>query len=58
MTILAADEEREYLNPLSILAVDDDATSLLVIRGYLKSFGFSVVTVSGGVEALEILGER
>lgn len=51
-------QSRESLHPVSILAVDDDATSLLVIGSHLKRFGFTVVTASGGLEALDILGER
>ncbi|MEI7818246.1 MAG: sigma-54 dependent transcriptional regulator [Desulfuromonadales bacterium] len=42
----------------TILAVDDDATSLLVLGGFLKRFGFEVVTASGGVQALELLVQQ
>ena len=42
----------------TILAVDDDAISLGVLGGYLKRFGYSVVTASGGGEALELLAQR
>ena len=43
---------------LSILAVDDDETSLLVLSGHLKRFGFTVVTAPGGLQALDILRQR
>jgi len=49
---------RGFTLPASILAVDDDSTSLLVLGGYLKRFGFEVVTASGGIQALELLGQR
>ena len=39
----------------TILAVDDDKTSLLVLGGYLKRFGYDVVMASGGMQALELL---
>ena len=44
--------------PASILAVDDDATSLMVLAGHLKRFGFTVVTAPGGVQALEVLKQQ
>lgn len=42
----------------NILVVDDDATSLLMLEGFLKRFGYEVVTASGGKAALKLLGER
>ncbi|MDD2272811.1 MAG: sigma-54 dependent transcriptional regulator [Desulfuromonadaceae bacterium] len=51
-------EDRAVTKPPLLLLVDDDATSLLVLGGYLKRFGFAVVTASGGEQALELLGER
>jgi DNA-binding NtrC family response regulator len=45
-------------SPATILAVDDDATSLLVLGGALKRFGFEVVTAPGGGQALDLLGKR
>ncbi len=50
--------EKIHTRPASILVVDDDATSLLVLGGFLKRFGFDVVTASGGLQALDILGQR
>ncbi|MBV5340229.1 MAG: sigma-54-dependent Fis family transcriptional regulator [Deltaproteobacteria bacterium] len=58
MSISAPVEDRVDTNPALILAVDDDKTSLLVLGGHLKRFGITVVTASGGFEALELLGQR
>jgi DNA-binding NtrC family response regulator len=58
MTASVAVEDSVKQNQASILAVDDDATSLRVLSGYLKHFGFNVVTVSGGLAALELLRKR
>jgi len=41
------------LQPTRILTVDDDETSLRVLSGHLKHFGFDVTSASGGVQALE-----
>lgn len=41
----------------TILAIDDDVTSLKVLAGHLKHFGFTVVTASGGAAALELIGQ-
>jgi DNA-binding NtrC family response regulator len=41
----------------TILAVDDDSTSLQVLGGFLRKFGYEVTLASGGVQALKILSE-
>lgn len=46
------------LFPASILAIDDDPTSLQVIGGYLKKYGYKVTVASGGVRALELIAEH
>ncbi len=51
-------DDRVHTNTPLILIVDDDETSLLVLGGYLKRFGFAVATASGGVQALELLRQR
>ena len=58
MSTSAPVEDRVHTNPPLILIVDDDETSLLVLGGYLKRFGFAVATASGGVQALELLRQR
>jgi DNA-binding NtrC family response regulator len=58
MSISTPAEDRKDTNPALILAVDDDNTSLLVLGGHLKRFGFTVVIASGGLQALELLGQR
>jgi CheY-like chemotaxis protein len=40
--------------PVKILAVDDDATSLKIIEGILRSRGFQVFTAEDGPQAIEI----
>jgi DNA-binding NtrC family response regulator len=45
-------------SPATILAVDDDSTSLLALTAHLKRFGYAVVTATGGTQALEILGKQ
>jgi DNA-binding NtrC family response regulator len=45
-------------SPTTILAVDDDATSLLFLASCLERFGFDVVTATGGLQALELLGKQ
>lgn len=42
----------------TILAVDDDETSLRILNGCLKLLGFTVVTAPGGAQALELLRQR
>jgi DNA-binding NtrC family response regulator len=42
----------------TILVVDDDVISLRILAGYLKQFGFTVVTAGGGLQALELLAQR
>ena len=42
----------------TILAVDDDATSLLVLSGYLKQFGCTVATAGSGLQALELVEQQ
>jgi len=42
----------------TILVVDDDQTSLRVLGGYLRQFGFSVVSSLGGVQSLELVEQR
>ncbi len=46
------------LKPLRILLVDDDATTLEVIAVYLQSREHSVITCTGGREALEKLEDH
>jgi len=46
------------LKPLRILLVDDDATTLKVIAIYLESREHSVITCTGGREALETLEDH
>lgn len=41
-----------------ILVVDDDQVSLAVLCGYLKKFGYSVLSASGGLQALEIIAQN
>jgi DNA-binding NtrC family response regulator len=48
----------ESVTPITILAVDDDVTSLRVLTGCLTHFGYTVVPVFGGAEALAELGKR
>jgi DNA-binding NtrC family response regulator len=43
--------------PSKILVVDDDVTSLKVLYGHLKHFGFDVEVASGGLQALDLLGQ-
>ncbi len=40
---------------MKVLIADDDAATLRLLGNYLKSWGYDVVSVSGGVEAWEIL---
>lgn len=42
----------------TILAVDDDETSLRILSGCLKLLGFTAVTAPGGAQALELLRQR
>lgn len=42
----------------TILAVDDDETSLRILSGCLKLLGFTVVSASGGVQALELIRQQ
>jgi DNA-binding NtrC family response regulator len=42
----------------TILAIDDDATSLRVLGVHLRRFGYEVVTAPGSLQALELLGSR
>src|ERR1700757_86308 len=39
----------------TILCIDDDRDTLEVRRNVLRSWGFTVLTASGGIDALEIL---
>ncbi len=41
-----------------VLAVDDDAPILRLVRARLASDGYAVITASGGLEALELLEEE
>jgi signal transduction histidine kinase/predicted ATPase/class 3 adenylate cyclase len=40
-----------------ILVVDDDPVNLRVLEGYLRAFGYGVVTARSGAEALTALGQ-
>ena len=42
-------------NGETVLVVDDDISSLLVLKGMLELLGYSVVTARNGLEALDIL---
>ena len=46
------------ISSATVLAVDDDATSLRVLSAYLKRCGIEVITASGGAQALELLEQR
>ena len=46
------------LLPAKILAVDDDHFSLQAISGLLKKYGYEVGTASGGMQALELIGQN
>ena len=42
----------------SILVIDDDATSLFVLSGYLKREGYAVVAATSGEQALALLAKQ
>ncbi len=44
--------------PLSILIVDDEPTSLVLLSSYLTRAGYRVLTAVNGAEALHILGDE
>ncbi|HIJ81789.1 MAG TPA: sigma-54-dependent Fis family transcriptional regulator [Desulfuromonadales bacterium] len=44
--------------PVTILAIDDDPTSLSVLEGCLKRFGYNPVVATGGPRALELLEQQ
>ena len=53
-----ADAGRADVDPLSVLAVDDNPVNLSVVSQLLKAIGIEVTTASGGREALSALTER
>ncbi len=46
------------LLPAKILTVDDDSISLQTISALLNKFGFEVSAASGGIQALELIGQN
>lgn len=44
--------------PVTVLAVDDDPTALVMMEGLLARLGYDVVTATGGQEALTLLKQR
>eukprot|EP01136_Pigoraptor_vietnamica_P042080 Opistho-1_new@15803 len=51
---LADDGDYSSMSP-QILVADDDAVTRMLMEGFLKSFGFSVTSVSNGKDALDAL---
>ena len=49
--------KRNDFSGLSALAVDDNVVALDILKDFLQTLGFSVVTASSGHEALEVLNE-
>ncbi|MFG0306051.1 MAG: HD domain-containing phosphohydrolase [Phycisphaerales bacterium JB040] len=45
-------------NPIHILAVDDDATSRLMLRGSLEAQGYRVSTAENGLEAFDVISNE
>lgn len=43
------------MDVINILAVDDDPTTLVLLKGILKAAGYGVLTAANGVEALGVL---
>ncbi|MDQ6993507.1 MAG: response regulator [Mariprofundus sp.] len=50
--------ERSTLKHMRVLIVDDQETSLSVLRGYLESWRFDVVTASSGEKALALIAQN
>lgn len=47
-----------FLNNLKVLLVDDNKTARMIMSKMLNRFGFSVVEIDSGLEAIEIIKER
>jgi len=58
MTDSASAELTDVLPVATILVVDDDESSVRVLAGYLKRFGYPVVTALNGLQALDLLKQR
>ena len=50
--------DAEPVQPLQVLAVDDNSVNLLVLDQLLSSFGHEIAKAASGAEALEMLGQR
>lgn len=50
--------ENKLLHSFKILAVDDEATNLRVLKSLLTADGYKVLTASSGIEAIEIIKDH